>query len=129
MATVSARSIRIRHIDEAFNMESLTALYARQGGVEAEHSIPTYFSRWLPYTSRPALSCLGVSLSVQNGYKVATASFKDENAKRSAAKYAYPAGWIVDDKFDGITILHSPTIEHGIEIEYYLLLCGYQVPI
>jgi hypothetical protein len=120
MATVSARSIRIRHIDEAFTLESLRALYVQQGGVGAEQSVLSYFSRWLPYTSRPALSCLGSSLSVQNGYKVATASFNDENAKRSAAKYAYPAGWIVDDKFDGITILHSPTTEHGIEVEYCL---------
>lgn len=123
MATGSARTIRIRGIDENFTLEDVTDLYARWNEVVEERSISSFFSRLLPSRPSSMSTCLGASLAIQNGYKVATASFNDQSFKaRAVTKNQYPPGWEIDDSFDGITILHSPTAERDVEIEYNPLL-------
>ncbi|KAE9364446.1 hypothetical protein N431DRAFT_563751 [Stipitochalara longipes BDJ] len=117
MATRSIRTIRIRGIDEAFTTESFTDICSGMHEAGEESSITNFFSKLLHYKSSSTSSCLGVSLALQNGYKIATASFTDQSAKIRATKYNFPVGWEVDDRFDGITVLHSPTTERGSEID------------
>ena len=128
MATTSARSIRVLDLNENFTTESFKDLCTQKSRTIEEGSKTSFLPGWFSSTSTPASTCLGVSLAAQNGYKVATASFNDQSAKIRVFKSLKSAGWAVDDVFNDITVLHSPTVEDGVEIEYHSsLVCEYQM--
>ncbi|KAH6665734.1 hypothetical protein B0J14DRAFT_660433 [Halenospora varia] len=101
MSPTSDKTIRIRSIpqhngDEAFvkYTQSLTSAPTRK---------PTIFTR--PSRASAELS-ISTSLAPQNDENVGTISFPSRRLKEKALGDP-PSGWILDDKFDGITVLHS----------------------
>jgi hypothetical protein len=54
----------------------------------------------------------------QNGHKTGTLTFKSEEAKAEILGEECPEGWIVDDKFDGLTVLFAPERPEDADIEF-----------
>ncbi|KAH8687336.1 hypothetical protein BGZ60DRAFT_6128 [Tricladium varicosporioides] len=101
MPRMSDRTIRIRSIpqhngDKAFAdyTQRLTSTLAKK---------PSIFSR----SSRPLTELsTSTSLARQNDESVGIISFPSKQLKEKALEDR-ESGWVLDDKFDGMTVLHS----------------------
>jgi hypothetical protein len=104
MDRTSTRTIRIRGIDEGFTDESFNEVCSRwDNDLENHRSVLSWV---FPIKSGSHSVCLGGSLASQDGHKIATVTFKDGSAKTRALRTGFAEGWTIDDKFDGVTVLH-----------------------
>ena len=119
MATTSVRTIRIRGISKDMPNDSFIERCKKWDTLTESKSI-------IPWTisSTPRLieTLPRKSLATQNDYMVATATFKTEDAKDRVLLQGDSDGWVLDDIFDGVTTLYSPSDINNVELEYVLII-------
>jgi hypothetical protein len=111
MATTSAKSIRIRNIDVGIDVNGFNATVD-----EIASSAPGKSSR-LPWKKRSSTEQASqstgttevtTSLAKQQDHLIATVTFRSADVKSKALK-ASRSKWIIDDVFNGVTTLYSPS--------------------
>jgi hypothetical protein len=123
MATTSTRSIRIRGVAAETTIASFEeSLSTIRSTTNEKKSI---FSWASPSTPSSPIIKLNHSLADQNDYKTATVTFTDEDAKDRAIQEEYPEEWVIDDIFNGVTILYAPEKRYDEEVtEIECVLCN-----
>jgi hypothetical protein len=112
MSSSSDRAIRIRSIPQDNADEAFANFKARLASAPTTQlSIFTRSSR--ASAEFPTLA----SLARQQDENVGTISFSSKQLKEKALKDR-ESGWILDDQFNGITVLHSPP---NPDLEYVFL--------
>ena len=113
MSRTSDKTIRIRSIPQ-HNAAEAFANYT-----ERLKLVPTKKFPFLRSSHAPADVSILTSLARQRDENVGTISFPSRQLKEKAlASRDCPSGWILDDKFDGITMLYS---SEEPELEYVSL--------
>lgn len=118
MATKSARTVRIRNISsdvKADDFVSSVIQTVKSGRLDKASRLSWKKSSTTQSSSGKEIS--KSSLAKQKDNLTATVTFQSSEIKAKALKLSPEAwkGWIVDDVFDGITVLHSRV---EAEIEY-----------
>jgi hypothetical protein len=121
MATTSTGTIRIRGVAAETTLSSFQEYFSTIRSTASEKkSIFNWESSAAPSSPRTKLDH---SLADQNDYKTATVTFADKDGKDRAVREEYPEDWVIDDIFDGVTVLYSPENKddkEDTEIEFVL---------
>lgn len=123
MATTSTKYVRIRNIDTGTTADEFYSVVTGIAALRREKS--SFLQPWRKRGSaEQAPQCssteeiFATSLAKQNDQLVATVTFRTADSKSKAPKSS-PHKWIIDDVFNGVTILHSP-LEAEIECAPHL---------
>ncbi|KAI9851909.1 MAG: hypothetical protein M1830_006840, partial [Pleopsidium flavum] len=104
--TPSARTVRLRGIDRATtSLDDFQNVAIRLS--EAGSSRRRFFSSSTASIAESAQP-LSKSLAIQNEHFTGTVSFPSVESKRKAITVKNTGGWVLDDKFDSLTILYAP---------------------
>ena len=114
MATTSARTIRIRGIPEDLTTAEFHETCARWSASAAKRSNES----WTTLRNTPPSAPVQTSLAMQDGHKTGTLTFKTEDMKAKMLGEVCPEEWILDDKFDELTVLFAPERPEDIDIEF-----------
>jgi hypothetical protein len=114
MATTSARTIRIRGIPEDLTTAAFHETCARWSASSTKRSNKS----WTALRNTPPSAPVRTSLAIQDGHKTGTLTFKTEDVKAKILGEECPEEWILDDKFDGLTVLFAPERPEDIDIEF-----------
>jgi hypothetical protein len=104
MATISSRSIRIRGVAVDITKNNFHEFFSTTSN--EKRSLFSWRSSASLQSSKPAINH---SLAKQNEDKIATVTFASGDAKARALEEVYPDDWVVDDVFNGVTVLYSPS--------------------
>lgn len=115
MSTTSAKTIRIRGIAADTSQSRFEVDCVVSGSLN--ESRPR-FSWSSPFVSSPSPTEIRTSLARQSDSQTATVTFQTEQLKSKALLQSYPAEWVLDDQFNGLTILHTPDEDEDINVEY-----------
>jgi hypothetical protein len=116
MATTSSKTIRIRNIAADIAEDQFNSNCLRLNNPDSEKKSKAFWKRHKAASSQSLTAALKTSRARQNDNDIATVTLETSAAKAKALKISpTPDHWILDDVFNGVTMLASPV---DAEIEY-----------